>query len=520
MHKQLFTLLSAVLLLSGCAGLNPKVQDVPDIAAPSARPERTLTSFSETLSCMDNLFTAYGVNQEQPVYLTTSGIPDDTGKVRLSSARNMFISTLSNMGARSDSFVFVDLPTLPDITATGNGTFDIGSLIAHINTILGGENIPYSDYYIIGSISQLDDNVLSKSSGWSFALSDWLDGGAGADRIASVVTLDMNVVDALKLQVKNGFTATNSITVMRQGKAGDLGGRIKKAGLTFSFALDKNEGMHQAIRTLVQLGTIELLGKLAQVPYWRCLNIETTNPEMLTQARNWYNDKSRQELVQFVQRTLQQRRYYGMPYYQGPVTGLLDTSTREAIGRYQTAMNQVPNGTVDFNLYRSLISDDLAQGRLPDSPLPPAPPTTTEALEIKLATVKGAEPVYRLNEKLEFFIKTNHDAYVYCYYRGGSGQISRVFPNEFIPNPYIPANTPLQLPHEDAPFSIVLDWPNVTEEVLCFATAEEVTPRLADALKAPDMRPLGAKSMAEVQQGFAGLDLENLVEKRLLVRVK
>ncbi len=56
-----------------------------------------------------------------------------------------------------------------------------------------------------------------------------------------------------------------------RGVAGDLGGRIKKAGVFLNFSFDRSEGTHQAIRTLLQLNSIEVLGKLAKVPYTQCL---------------------------------------------------------------------------------------------------------------------------------------------------------------------------------------------------------------------------------------------------------
>ena len=61
---------------------------------------------------------------------------------------------------------------------------------------------------------------------------------------------------------------------------------IGKAGLTFSVALDRSEGFHQAVRELVDLSTIEVLGKLMRVPYWECLSIEPTNPHFQAQARD------------------------------------------------------------------------------------------------------------------------------------------------------------------------------------------------------------------------------------------
>ncbi len=44
---------------------------------------------------------------------------------------------------------------------------------------------------------------------------------------------------------------------------GFLSGHVSALGAHFNVNLDRTEGMHQAVRILIQLGTVELLGRLA-----------------------------------------------------------------------------------------------------------------------------------------------------------------------------------------------------------------------------------------------------------------
>src|SRR5262249_5229923 len=149
----------------------------------------------------------------------------------------------------------------------------------------------------------------------------------------------------------NGLTASNTMAIKRQGKALDGGGAIKKVGLFFNISLDQSEGVYAALRALIELSTIEVLGKLAKVPYWQCLQIEHSNPEVLVMTRDWFAAMPAQERVRFVQRLLQQ---YG--YYHGAATGILNQATQEAIARYQAAADLIPSGRIDLDLYRRILS--------------------------------------------------------------------------------------------------------------------------------------------------------------------
>lgn len=508
-----------VLVLSGCGStMTPKSTEIPDIAQPTNRPYRNLTGFNDAMICMDQLL-ASTPRLAEPVYITSHGIPDDTGKLKLSSGRHMLVSSFSTINSQSDRFRFIDLPALQYGTEAVQRAEDIEALLKHIQIVLGGGDMPYPDYYVMGSISQLDENVTSTSKGISIVFGDVFDAGAGSDVISSIVTLDMNLVNAQEREVINGLTSTNSMTVSRQGMAGDLGGRIKKAGLTFNLSLDKNEGMHQAVRNLVQLGTIELLGKLAQVPYWRCLSIESTNPEMMSQARSWYADKTPRQLTEFAQRMLARKTHEGQSWYSGPFTGILDYQTRDSISRYQTAHNLIPNGVADFDLYRTLISDELALGRIPDSPEPPREPVTHAPIQLALGTKDGKATRYRLNDTLTLQLGTNVDAHAYCYYEGGNGEIRRIFPNEFQPNSFMPAGQSVTIPGPEHPFSLVLDWPHVTETIWCLATDREITSQLPKRVLAPDMRPLRARSLQQVRDDFNHLNLNNFITNELLIQV-
>ena len=70
---------------------------------------------------------------------------------------------------------------------------------------------------------------------------------------------------------------------------------------------------------------------------------------------------SAREQVVFVQRALASQGLYD-----APVTGELDPATKGAIARYQADNGLLADGRINFDLYASLIHQDLALGRQPD----------------------------------------------------------------------------------------------------------------------------------------------------------
>ena len=492
------SLAGAVLLLAGCAA----PADAPVVARPKTQPVRNFTSFSASLQCMDNLLTRFGVRN---LVITSAGLPDATGEIR-TGTKDMLISAISTMSVRSGAFKFVD--------------FDQQQVDVHSLQSLVGftDDFRVPNYYIRGAITQLDEGVIADSAGASVA------GGAfslgyNQDQVVSVVSLDMNVGELTTRQILPGLSAHNSIAVTRTGKAGDTGGEINSFGLFFNISLNRSEGMHAAVRSLVELSAIEVLGKLAEVPYWRCLQIEQTNPVVEAQARSWFSDMSEREQVVFVQRALASQGLYD-----APITGVRDETTKGAISRYQADNGLLANGQINFDLYASLIHEDLALGHQPDPHFGQtiqvsAAQVRPNPLTLTLATPEGTSPVYQVNQSLELTAIASQDSYVYCYYQDGSGAVTRIYPNQFEPDAYAVAGRALAIPGE-AGFDIVFDRPGASEQVLCLAAPTEVGLRLPPQLRTPDLAPMPVESLDQVAAAYRDVDSSRVVEARLPIRVQ
>ncbi len=480
-HLLRISTLGCCALLGACQSSPPAVTDA---VQPKAQPVHNITTFSSALTCMDDLFASHGVRN---IVITSQGIPDATGEIR-AGTKDMLISAISRMSTHSSAFRFVDYDQRQrDINA-------LQGLVGFTDDFL----VPR--YYIRGAITQFDEQVLSasKSGGVSLAV---LDVGGSGNKVTSLVTMDLNVGNLLSRQIITGTGASNSIAVSRSGRSADLNGNIDKWDLGFSFNVNMNqsEGVHQSVRTLLQLSVIESLGKLAEVPYWQCLGAGEETAATRAQAKAWYRRMSGEERLRFVQQALT-----ALGVYSGDTDGKSSPELRRAIGQWQRQRGLLANGKIDFALYDALLAADI---QVEKNTL--AAPQVASAVKTapSISLQRSNTPAHtRSGDTLSLRVATNADAFVYCYYRDGAGSIARLFPNRFQPDALLLQGKTLTLPGGQSPYSLVFEQSGVTESVLCVAASEELGIRLPPSLKAADLSPLAVASLDVIRNAFIALD--------------
>ncbi|MGI9302695.1 MAG: DUF4384 domain-containing protein [Gammaproteobacteria bacterium] len=488
----------AAIVVSGCAHQQINAtNDVRIAATPKGAPQRTITNFSNSLRCMDGLFEKYNISN---LVVGAQDIPDST-EIVVAGTKDMLITALSNMSIKSGAVRFVALgQDLQDIT--------------RFHQLHPRKNFKAPDFFIRGAITQVDQGVLETQARAGAAVARDFSLEASANKIASIVSLDMNMGLVSTLQMLPSATSSNSIAVIRSGVGTGLTGTIEKLGLLFQVDFTKSEGLHHATRTLVELGAIELLGKLAQVPYWECLDIRTTNPLVQKQILQWFGALEREEVVTFVQAKLKT-----LGLYAGALNGFDDAETREAIARYKAAHGLIANGEPDYLLYYQLMADP--------TPVHPAympalsktvqiaagdrgreeytrektvvQPTALEmsslsTSEISLTTDRGDKPVYRSGESVTLKVQTSRGAYVYCYYQPEAGQIVKIFPNRFVQRRENPAGETLRIPSSND-FSVRFDRRGVFEKVMCMAAQTDIERSLPFELRDKDLQPVSLERL-------------------------
>lgn len=515
-------------LFAGCTTMEVKQQTVEQTRAvrqgPEVAPFRTITGFSGALRCMDNLMVDYGVRD---VSMLVEDIPDQTKKVN-AGTRDMLISALSDMTRRSRGL---------RVVAFGRDATNAISFLASAQRSGAYEVLP--QYDIKGSVSQFDENVIRNQKDAGLGLQPFLNMGISRDAASSVMGLDLSVLTTDDLSVLPGVTSRNSVVILKTGRGADTDAAYHKFGVSFSMSLSQSEGQSQALRGLVELAAIELVGKLTKTPYWGCLGADATaNEEIRREISDWFYamSVSRLELIGYFQNQLRARGFY-----QGPIDGAFNPAFDEAVTGYRVALGLNRSALLDEAFFNAFLAADhskirppatpavftpVAQNTPPASgapavpaPVPaPAPAPDTRPVALTLSTPANQTRFAR-GEAINLTVRPSRDAFVYCYLQDESARIVRFYPNRFNKDALVPAARPLSLPGSMR-FQLVMNAKGAQETVACFAAPRDLLAALPASVVGTDFEPLPVTSLAQVRAAFTAAGGTTVTQESLHVQSK
>ena len=471
--------LFATAMLVACSPLPPKEQDVQAvIKAPETVPQRNVSNFSDALRCMDKLYIDYGVRD---VSVMLEDLSDSTKKVS-AGTRDMMISAISDQNRRSRAI---------EVIAFGQDANNAVAFLANAQKRSAFAVVPR--FNLRGSITQLDEGVIKRQADGGFSIGSLFGAGSSTSRQFNVLGLDVAMAETERLSIIPGVVSKNLTTITKEGDALDAQATFSKVGINFSTSLQRTEGTSQALRNMVDLASIELLGRLLKLPYWGCLGANASNPEIANEIEDWFVGMERAgELTPFFQTQLRNRGFYD-----GSADGRVTPALRQAVAAYRAAAGMGNSSVVDLGLFTAFLS-----GPFPPPPNQPfsdvaATPTPIAAKQIGLAL--RADPTGSTNDGLAFRVQTNAPAYVYCYAQTAEGKLQRIFPNRFIPDPRVEPSTPLLLPGNQG-FKLLLGKRS-SIPVSCFAAPREIYKDIPAALRWGDFQNLNKISnFGEVQR--------------------
>jgi Domain of unknown function (DUF4384) len=523
---------SASMLLAGCitqpmdARKDAKFQELAyTMDRPVVRPTRSLSSFSESLGCMDHMLREAQI----PTTLVTSKqIPDFSGKVPVA-AKDMIITSLSQMSRLSHAFRYVDYEV--DITRQDT--------VQNLTTILLNNNqmqLQRPALYVSGSVAYVDQGVINNRFDVGTSASR-LDTGYSASRNATVMGLELHLGDFRTRTLIPGMDSANEVIIGGAGQGLDLAGRIGDYGVKFNVGRDYALGTGGALRTLVDLAMIEMVGKWARVPYWQCLTLEQTQPDFQRQMLDWYQEGSPLSHHKLVQRSLITQGYLGP---QG--TELPENSPELAavLGKFQADKGMVVTGVVDFPTYERALRNFVSlnkDGKLvqvgwtPSNPLTAVVPVVAKAngvvagstvaeaapslaigtpieqrkLNMQLESVLVGRNAFEVGEQIFLSASLNRASYMYCFLHEAGGTVMRLLPNATNPSALISANQAVRIPDWMSPTpGFIMDATSAgTEHVACFATDQDVTAKLPKLLGSTPLEALpNVRDIKTIKEGF------------------
>jgi curli biogenesis system outer membrane secretion channel CsgG len=431
------------------------LQTVRSQANPTDRAQRTITNFTPALRCMDDLMFKKGTRD---VTLMMEEMRDSTQRVPIST-RDMMTSAVSEMTRRSRAV---------RLSVFGGDQQNLSQLLQQAQKTSVFQVVP--EFNVRGTVSQLDEDVKRSSASFGVQIQELFGLRVASETRFSVLAFDAAVVRTDTFALVPGVTSKNTtVLARRDSSAGDGQARIQTTGTVFAFSSGRSEGTSGAARNMVELAAIELVGKLIKAPYWQCLGIEDTHPEVQREIEDWFLGMDEAERTIFLKTRLRERGYFD-----GTLDGSASPAFNTALQAYRNALGlPAAAQAVDLAFFTRLITRAVPTGPfgvLPritaatasvatpagTQPTPtaaaaqtvaataetpqPAPATALPTAQLQMKAARGAV-------QLNLQLKGTEGAYVYCYAQDpASGSIRRIFPNRFAPDPRVNANRAVSLP--------------------------------------------------------------------------
>lgn len=487
------TLAAGLLALTGCAATAPTAPETttPAVAATAA----PASAFAAALRCMDVLLLDHGARD---LSMTVEELADPAQR-QASGTRELLMLALSDMTQRSRAIRVVS----GDGANAGAAKRDIHALAPQ--------------YVLRGAIRQIEGAPLLRTA----------DGG-GATGATSVIGIDLALLNSQDQSLVPGGSSLNTLTA-RRAAGGALQVQMRKLGVGFNPTWSGHDGPASAMRSLVELASIELVGRLAKVPYWSCLGATDADEAVQAEVRDWYDTMAArpQEIIQYFQLQLRQRRAYD-----GAIDGTVNPAFKDAVARYREAMGQAREAKLSLEFFQAYLSADHRQVAAKLAPaaaaqsyaVAPAAPAQASAvpvrapLNLQIGAINDARRFAR-GEAVQLAIRPNRDAHVYCFLQDEKRQVTRFFPNRWQRDSRVQRDSGLQLPGSMR-FEIVMNPRGVEEMVTCFATETDVLPSLPSNLNAADFHPLPVASIDQLRLAFARAAGGSLAQDSFEIRAK
>ena len=322
-------LLAALTILGGCASMDKAVSDTQKLYAESEqrklKPAANLNDYSLALQRFGQMLQIYKKG-DPTIYVQTRDIRDATnlshplvGAEIPGEITEMVRTAINRIGPN-----VVYIPFYPDY------------LVAQAQ--MGAQfGVTMPNYVITGALTEFDralsgagrSNNLSLNFGKGRGETD-----AGADwkrtAILSSLGLDLNLVNFSTNQMMPQVQSANVMKVWNFSK--ETNASLGFYGDSFGFKLEGKylQGRHSAIRTVVDLSVLELLGKATNTPYWRSIPGAQPDPVVVGNVRNTFNSMEQPMKIAMIQVMLQK---YGQPVQ---INQQLDEATVQAIRNVYT----------------------------------------------------------------------------------------------------------------------------------------------------------------------------------------
>lgn len=465
---------TTVSLLSAC-GLNPQSADT-DLNV--TLPEAKITVYTKAINRIGMMHMIYGA---EPLKIMSNNIFDNTG----TSGATQF-----------------EIPQ--DITVMVKSTLNsIGGNIKYIpydpDFMINTSNIGYSEFeekvkpdvIVSGGITEFDRGLVTKGDELDLDAEFGDEYGVNfADQnkhSLANITLDFNLIDFTTFTGIPRIQAINGIKVHKGLKEDAIGFTVKSVTFGVKGTMKKVQGRHAAIRLLVQLSMVQIIGRYAQLPYWRLIPGAVEDEVVIDFVLNSFYEKTEIEKIATMQ------MYLYMYGYDVELTGRKDSQTDAALQQFAGKFG-IQNPGIDektyMALYRNVPIDHKTRARRKSFEILPkdkliaalqqeqaAPtlslPKTTSLTNNQLA---ASEPTgelklwtnqseFKIGETMDVNFSVDQPMFVRIVVINSEGLVSTLFPNPYQSNNYLKPGRVYQIPPKGAEFTLDIGGPAGTDKI-------------------------------------------------------
>ncbi len=334
-------------LISACATLDPRRAD---IVLEETRPMSNITTYTQALEDLGMMTEIYGA---PPLKIQCTPVGDNTGSSLASGAEiprdvtEMMKSVLNSIGGRV-VFIPYDPAFMQNTAGTGYFPESFSKVIP--DAILSG-GITEFDRGLVTQGKNIDLSGQAEFPGLSdnFPTKGVNFNASGGKKFGlSRITLDFNLLD---LETMTGIPKMNVVNTMEVRKGmNEKELAIGLFGQTFGLkgSMKRVQGRHAAVRLLVELSMIQMVGKHLRLPYWKLLGPDAKpDPAVLNQISEYFRCLSPREALANVQEWL---FLYG---YKTKVTGKWDDETKRALSEINLKFDP-KSSQIDLDTFTSV----------------------------------------------------------------------------------------------------------------------------------------------------------------------
>ncbi len=396
----------------------------------------------------------------------------------------------------------------------------------------GDKTLPH--VVLVGGLTEFDRGLVTKEEG--------LDVSGAADELGipfgldfedtrknslARITLDFNLLD-FKTFIGIPFVqAVNTISVNKGLGVDNLGFTVYGQTLGVRGKIKKVQGRHAAVRLLVQLSVIQVIGKYQKLPYWRLLPGSKPDSVVLDAVREEFYS------LEPADRIAKMQEFLYLYNKNVEVTGRLDTKTRNAMSEFQAQYSLQGKPPISEEVYLALFEnvpldiktrvrrkqvnamvDDyntnlrvLALNEAP--PLDAIAETTsqpkvsdlkpTQLGEVKVWTNKQS---FTIGEPMEIYFKVTQPMFVRIVTINSAGKVSTLFPNPYQNDNFVQPGKTVRIPPIGSPVNLKVGAPVGVDKI---RAAASLNPISADTFPLGDD---GEFTAGETNQAFSTMGAE------------